>query len=279
MDLKGKVAIVTGSGTGIGRELALYFGRNGARIVCCGRREAPIRETVELLRGQGSEGIAVAADITDRTSVKAFVGRALEEYGGIDLLFANAGSFQSVGPVWSVDPEVWWTDATINLRGTMLCCREVLPHMIAKDSGVIITMDGGGGADGVNLGGSGYGASKAAVVRFTEGLARELEREGSKVLTFCMNPGFVRTAMTEGLAAHPMGSQWQGFVGKWIETGRGVPPDACAKATLKLLEIAGPELNGRTFSVETDFARTAHRVAEIRDKNLLVMRLRREEGL
>lgn len=134
-------------------------------------------------------------------------------------------------------------------------------------------MDGGGGADGVNLGGSGYGASKAAIVRFTEGLARELEQAGSRVMTFCLNPGFVRTSMTEGIAAHPQGKEWQGFVGTWLEAGKSVPPDSCAKAALRLLSIASAELSGRAFSVDTDFAQVAKEALTIKQKNLRVMRL------
>jgi NAD(P)-dependent dehydrogenase (short-subunit alcohol dehydrogenase family) len=234
-----------------------------------------LRETVDLLAQRGGEGISVPADITEPASVAAMVRTVVDRFGAVDVLFANAGSFASIGPVWTADPENWWHDVTVNLRGTMLCCREVLPHMMGRNSGVIITMDGGGGADGVNLGGSGYGASKAAVVRFTESLARELEQAGSGVLTFCINPGFVRTAMTEGIAAHPLGKEWQGFVGTWIKAGQSVPADACAKATLRLLSIASRELSGRAFSVDSDFAEIERRAAEIRMKNLLVMRLNR----
>lgn len=278
MDLHGKTAIVTGAGSGIGRELARGFGHAGARVVCTGRREAPLQETIGLLKKDGAEGIAVRADVADPISVQSLVDAAVAAYGAIDVLFANAGSFQSIGPVWSADPDLWWRDVTTNLRGTMLCCRAVLPYMMARNEGAIVTMDGGGGADGVNLGGSGYGASKAAVVRFTEGLARELEQAGSRVMTFCINPGFVRTSMTEGIASHPQGREWQGFVGKWLEAGKSVPPDACAKATLMLLSVASPELSGRAFAVDTDFEEVRKRAAAIREKNLLVMRLVREEG-
>jgi NAD(P)-dependent dehydrogenase (short-subunit alcohol dehydrogenase family) len=246
--------------------------------VCAGRREAPLQETIGLLKNDGAEGIAVPVDVTDASAVQALVEAALSAYGAVDVLFANAGSFQSIGPVWSADPDLWWRDVTVNLRGTMLCCRAVLPHMMGRNEGVIITMDGGGGADGVNLGGSGYGASKAAIVRFTEGMARELEQAGSRVMTFCINPGFVRTSMTEGIASHPQGREWQGFVGTWLEAGKSVPPDACAKATMNLLSIASPELSGRAFTVDTDFEEVRETAAAIREGNLLVMRLLRGGG-
>ncbi len=273
MDLRGTTAIVTGAGSGIGRELALGFGRAGARVVCAGRREAFVRETVNLLKSQGAEGIAIRVDVADPDSVESLVDAALAAFGSIDLLFANAGSFQSIAPVWSADADLWWQDVTTNLRGTMLCCRAVLRPMMERNEGVIITMDGGGGADGVNLGGSGYGASKAAIVRFTEGLARELEQAGSRVMTFCINPGFVRTSMTEGIASHPEGRKWQGFVSEWLEAGKSLPPDTCAKATLRLLEIACPELSGRTFTVGMDFSRIRPEAASIQAQNRLVMRL------
>jgi NAD(P)-dependent dehydrogenase (short-subunit alcohol dehydrogenase family) len=199
------------------------------------------------------------------------IQRTLNQYGAIDLLFNNAGSFQFVGPVWEADPEVWWRDVSINLQGTMLCSRAVLPHMIERDAGVILTMDGGGGASGANVGGSAYGCSKAAIVRFTEGLARELEYIKSSVLVFCINPGFVRTPMTEYLMTTPEKRVWQAHVPKLMGSAREVPPDACAKATLHLLRVACPELNGRTFTVDTDFEDIERNRQVIQQQNLYVM--------
>jgi NAD(P)-dependent dehydrogenase (short-subunit alcohol dehydrogenase family) len=275
MDLHDKIAIITGAGTGVGRGLALGFSRAGARVVCCGRRVDRLNETLRLVEAQGGQGLAIPLDVTIPAQVDAMEKTTLAAYGRIDLLFNNAGSFQSVAPIWEVDPETWWRDVTTNLYGSMLCCRAVLPHMMARDEGIIINMDGGGGSNGPNIAGSAYGCSKAALLRFSEGLARELEIAGSKVLVFCMNPGFVHTEMTENIVSTPTGRQWQGFVKDWIDKGIGSQPDDCAKATLKLLPIASPELNGRCFGVDTDFTAVERRKAEIQADNLYVLHLKK----
>jgi NAD(P)-dependent dehydrogenase (short-subunit alcohol dehydrogenase family) len=196
---------------------------------------------------------------------------AIKACGRIDLLFNNAGSFRWVGPVWEAEPELWWQDVKTNLLGSMLCCRAVLPHMIAAGSGIIINMDGGGGSLGPNVGGSAYGCSKAALLRFTEGLAAELEREGHPVLAFCMMPGFVQSEMTDYLTETPERKRWQAHVEGLRGSPSDFPPDACAKATMKLLQIACPELNGRIFYVDTDFRQIDKNKQRIRREDLYVL--------
>ena len=259
MDLKGKTAIVTGAGRGIGRELAREFARSGANTICAARSTDKLSQTVDMIAEEGGTGLAVATDVTDWVSVSNMVNKAIREFGRIDLLFNNAGSFRSVGPVWEADPQTWWEDVIVNLRGSMLCCRAVLPRMIDKNSGVIINMDGGGGSEGPNIGGSAYGCSKAAVLRFSQSLAGELKREGHSIFVFCINPGFVHTDMTEYLISSPELAKWQPHVVDLVGSDREMPPQACAKATMQLLEIAGPELSGRIFYVDSDFSEIAAR--------------------
>lgn len=273
IELDGAGVIVTGAGSGVGRALAREFGRRGARVACCGRRLAAVEETAHLIELEGGSAIAIGIDVTDRDDVERMVRTALDAFGRLDVLFNNAGRFGAVGPVWEVDPDEWWADATTNLLGTFLCCRAALGPMRARDRGVIINMDGGGGASGPNLGGSGYGSSKAAVVRLTEGLARELEADGSAVLAVCMNPGFVRTGLTEALVATPTGRRWQAFVQRLLESDGGHPPEDCALATMHLLEVIGPAINGCTFSVETDFEAVARNAAIVREEGLFRLRL------
>jgi NAD(P)-dependent dehydrogenase (short-subunit alcohol dehydrogenase family) len=121
MDLYGKVAVVTGAGSSIGRELAREFARQGARVACCGRRLPALEETAGLIRAEGFSALPIPVDVTRPDEVDALVRRVLEAFGQIDLLFNNAGSFASVAPVWEVDPERWLQDVTTNLYGSMLC--------------------------------------------------------------------------------------------------------------------------------------------------------------
>jgi NAD(P)-dependent dehydrogenase (short-subunit alcohol dehydrogenase family) len=275
MNLENKTTIVTGAGTSIGREIALAFARAGARVVCVGRRRELIEETARQIGQAGPEALAVRTDVTQAREVDELVRATVERFGQIDLLFNNHGSFVSVAPVWEADPALWWQDVTVNVLGSMLCCRAVLPHMMKRGSGIIINMEGGGGSNGPNIGGSGYGCSKAALLRFTEGLARELERAGSNVLAFCMDPGFVATDMTRGIISQPAGLNWQPFVRDWIEAGVGFKPDSCAKATLRLLAIANKELSGRAFGVTTDWEEVGRTRSEIAHDNKYVMHLKK----
>lgn len=278
MNLADKVAVVTGAGSSIGRELAREFTRRGARVVCCGRRLDALEETVRLIRSEGFESTPIPVDVTQPRQVDAMVCQVLDRFGQIDLLFNNAGSFSALGPVWEVEPELWLQDVTTNLYGSMLCCRSVLPGMMARNSGVILNMDGGGGAHGPNLGGSGYGSSKAALLRFSEGLARELEIAGSAVLVMCINPGFVHTAMTQNIADSPSGQRWQPFVKEWIEQGKVHAPEDCAKAAVRLLSIVDSSLNGCTFTVDTDFDAVERLKPRIRAENRFVLRMQTEKN-
>ena len=252
MELKDRTAIVTGSGSGVGRAIALEFARQGANVVCCARRENLIRETLAQIESEGGRGLAVPTDITQRDQVENVAARTLERFDAIDVLYNNAGSFRCIGGIWEVDPDLWWGDATVNLLGTMLCCRVVLPHMMERDEGIVINMSGGGATRALP-GGSGYGCSKAGVIRLTDGIAREMERVGSKVLAFTMGPGFVRTEMTELQIQTPEGQKWIPSSKEAVEVGRDRRPEDCARDSVELIRVACPELNGRGFGVGMDF--------------------------
>ncbi len=249
MDLKKKVVIVTGAGSGIGRALALEFGRNGARVVVAARRQDRIQETAASIESEGGTALAIRTDVTDIAQIERMVSQSLDAFEQIDVIFNNAGSFGAVGAVWEIDPDLWWNDVTVNLRGTMLCCQAVLPHMLKRDSGIIINMTGGNQLTG----GTGYSCSKVGVVRFTELLAKELELEASSVLAFVMGPGFVVTEMTETQIETPEGQKWLPSSKESVKQGLDRPPEDCARATIQLIRAACPELSGGIFGPDTDF--------------------------
>ncbi len=248
MKLENKTVIVTGSGSGIGRALALEFAKNKAKVVCCGRRKERLDETVSLIEQVGGTGLAISTDITQKQQVRNLVKQTLERFGSIDVLFNNAGSFQSIAGVYEADPDIWWTDVTVNLYGNFLMIRYVLPHMLESDEGIIINMNGGR-----PVGGTGYACGKAGLMELTRILSEELKMLNSNVMVFAAGPGLVKTEMTQLQADTEAGRKWVPSTKESFETGRTRQPEEIARATIKLIEIARPSLSGKHYSVNTNF--------------------------
>jgi NAD(P)-dependent dehydrogenase (short-subunit alcohol dehydrogenase family) len=123
-ELNGTVAVITGAGRGIGREIALHQAQGGAKVAVLARTAREIDETASLITGVGGVAIAIPVDLVDRLAVEDALARVAGELGAIDLLVNNHGSFRAFGPIWECDPDVWWQDVEINLRGTFLTCRD-----------------------------------------------------------------------------------------------------------------------------------------------------------
>jgi len=272
MDLNNKTVIVTGSGSGIGRAIAIEFAKVNCNVVCVARRMDAINETVEMIKSNGGSAIAVKADITNEGDLDNVVNITLKEYKQIDILINNAGSFNTIGAIWEVESKSWWQDVTINLLGTMLTTKTVLKEMMKKDSGIIINMNGGG-ALGPLPGGSGYGVSKAAVLRLTDTLAGELKTINSNIITFAIGPGLVRTEMTELQANTPMGQKWLAGTGECFETGDYLrEPYEVGQKMIELSQIASTDLSGRIFDVDTNVEEILNNLKEIKEKDKYTMR-------
>lgn len=272
-EVKDKVAIVTGAGSGIGRAIALALAGAGMKVVCSGRRLQQLEETASLIAQTAGAAQVIPADVTDPLQVNQLVDHTISTYGRIDVLFNNAGSFSAIGPLWEVDIDQWWQDVSVNLRGSMLCARAVLPHMIQRDSGIIINMSGGGAA-GPMAGGSGYGCSKAALLRLTDTLAQELEQISSAVLVYAMDPGFNPTDMTRAISQAPGAAQWLPRVQQRLESGEGRRPEECAQTSLALIRLSPRELNGRVLYAGDDLEALLADAAQIRQQDLLSLRFR-----
>ena len=244
MEMKDSVAIITGAGRGIGRALAVEFARNGARVIACARTEADIQETAALIAKEGGQCLPLRTDVADRRQVEGMVEQAIQRFGRVDVLFNNAARIPVIDGLWEVDPDLWWEEVTVNLRGPMLCTRAVLPHMMKRNAGIIINMAGGTEIPGRTS----YCCSKVALGRMTSLLAKELESAGSAVLVFSMGPGLVKTKRTRVEAETPQGIRWNPGTKKAFDAGKDRPPEDCAKAAIKLLKRAGPELAGKFFA-------------------------------
>ncbi|MBB3565784.1 NAD(P)-dependent dehydrogenase (short-subunit alcohol dehydrogenase family) [Rhizobium sp. BK512] len=230
--LSNMVAVVTGGGRGIGREIALQQAREGAKVAVLARTTTEIEETASLIEEAGGEAIAIATDLIDLAAVESAFARVASELGLIDILINNHGSFQGFGPIWDCDPLVWWRDVEINLRGTFNTCRTAAPMMLARGSGRIVNLVGGGTGNSFPHG-SGYASSKSAIMRFTECLNDTTI--GNDVRAFAVDPGLVRTAMTELQLSSEAGKTYLPGIQKLFEEGVNIEP---SRAALLIADIA-----------------------------------------
>jgi NAD(P)-dependent dehydrogenase (short-subunit alcohol dehydrogenase family) len=266
-----KKALVTGGGRGIGRAIALALVKDGYVVGVTARSAAEIDETTKLIRDGGGSAVAVVADVADLVSVRAMV----REVGPVDLLVNNAGAPGTFGPVWQADPDEWWRCFEVNMRGTFLCCREVVPGMVERRRGRVVNIASGAGTMMIPHM-SPYVSSKAAVIRFTEILAAEVKEHG--VTAFAVQPGTVRTRMLEDLLTSDVRRRWIPWMPKIIEAGQDVPPELAAELVLYLASGAADALSGRMFSVGEDPTGVVRRAEEVLREELYVLRMRRLAG-
>lgn len=192
MRLGNKTAIVTGGGSGIGRETAVLFAKEGAKVVVADVNEAGGQETVAEIKIGGGEGFFVRLDVTDKDQSRQMVKETLTKYGKIDILINNAGINQDAFLTKMTD-EQWGKVINVNLTGVFFCSRAVAEVMMAQGSGVIINASSIVGLNG-NIGQVNYAATKAGLIGMTKTLAKELGRKGVRVNAVA--PGFIKTPMT-----------------------------------------------------------------------------------
>ena len=248
-ELANTTIFLTGAGSGIGRAIARVLASRGARLACCGRRRELLDETVALIESEGGSAISVPADVTDAAQVRRAVASTRERFGAIDVAFNNAGRFEAFGAVADVDADDWWLDVTVNLRGSFNVMQAVLPEMIARNSGIIINMDGGR-----PVGGSGYACGKAGLMELTRLANDELRQMNSRVCIYGAGPGLVKTEMTQLQTENEAARRWIPSTAESLASGDVRAPEEIAEATLKLLQVAAPRNSGRHFNPDTDFS-------------------------
>ena len=206
MRLKGKVALVVGGASGIGRATAILFGQEGAKVVIGDQDEAGSEEAASETRDRGSQATVSVGDITQDGVAKSMVQTAVENYGRLDILVNSAGVIpQNAFSTKTPRDEVWDRVIEVNLKGTYLVSRQAVPEMAKSGGGSIINLASimglVGFPPGMRGGWTPYNPSKGGVVLFTRSLAVEVAKDNIRVNCIC--PGFVFTPMIESLTSDP----------------------------------------------------------------------------
>jgi len=192
--LKGKVAIITGAGRGLGRSMAVGFAEAGANVVLAARTMDQLEETADLVKAAGGKSLIVSTNVAEEEQANNLAAKTIAEYGRIDVLINNAG-ITSPDSFLNQSFKRWKLVLSVNLDGMFLCTKAVLPHMLEKKSGIVINVSSIL-AHQIRMNVS-YGVTKAGTERFTMGLAREMRKETGIAIT-CVRPYFVKTDVVLG---------------------------------------------------------------------------------
>ena len=195
MNLEGKVALVTGAGSGLGKAAALRLAQAGAKIAALGRTRDDLRVTVDKIVAAGGQAIAVEADISRPEELQTAVSQIEKEWKRLDVVFANAGINGVWAPIEDLKPDEWAKTLTVNLTGTFLTVKYALPLLRRRGGSIIITSSVNGTRVFSNAGASAYSASKAGQVAFAKMAALELAKHKIRVNVIC--PGWIKTEIDE----------------------------------------------------------------------------------
>jgi len=245
MDLKGKTAIVTGSARGIGAGIAVAFGREGANVVVNARSAESCRDTIEQVVAAGGEAMAAGADVSKAADVHTMVAATIKRFGGVDILVNNAGIESTPVMLHEMSEEQWDLVLGVNLKGVFLCCRAVLPAMIAKGKGKIVNIASTAAIRMTFFGSADYTASKHGVTGLTQHLAWEVAEHHINVNAIC--PGGVMTPLMEHSTTPEFREQ---VVKRLVPLGRFCSLDDIAEAAVFLANDKSDMITGQLLAVD-----------------------------
>jgi len=258
--------VVTGAGRGVGRAIAERLGSAGASVCLIARSRDEIQSAADAIEGRTT---IRALDVTDREAVEQAFSDIGDELGPVSILVNNAGTLDAIGPFWEIDPDIWWRELEIHLRGTLLCSHAALTGMTSRGSGRVINVVGLLGQRGEPYS-TAYTSAKAAIYRLSECLSNELADTGARV--FCMSPGPVRTRMTQTLVDSDEGRRWLPEFSELSED-QWVHPDRGAELAYRLARGDADELSGRALHVADDLDDLIARAQAVSSGDRLAMRI------
>jgi NAD(P)-dependent dehydrogenase (short-subunit alcohol dehydrogenase family) len=238
----GKVALVTGAASGIGRATALAFAAEGARVAILDRTAVALRETEAALKQAGGEVLAIACDVSIPEQVEAAVAQVVERFGRLDIAFNNAGVENKATPLHEIELQEWDRILNINVRGTFVCMKHEIAQMVRHGGGVVVNTSSGAGIRGV-AGGASYAASKHAIIGMTRSAALDYAKQNIRVNAIL--PGNIETPMMDRFTG--------GDLHKAIDlepVGRLGKPEEIAEAVLWMCSDLGRFVTGSSVVVD-----------------------------
>ena len=247
-ELEGKVALVTGGTSGIGRDTAVLFAKAGAKVVVAGRREQEGQETVDLIRAAGGDGLFLKADVSKSSEVESLVQKTAEKFGRLDVAFNNAGIEGVLSPISRQSEEDFDRTIAINLKGVWLCLKYEIRQMLKQGGGgAIVNMASITGLVG-SAGAAAYSASKHGVIGLTKSAA--LENAKSKVRINAVCPGFIETPMADRIFRVPAVHK---YVLSCHPIGRFGHPAEIAEAVLWMSSDRASFMTGQSMVLDGGF--------------------------
>jgi NAD(P)-dependent dehydrogenase (short-subunit alcohol dehydrogenase family) len=242
LDFTGKVAVVTGAASGIGRATVRAFAAQGAAVVAADR-DAGVHETIAGL----DDALAVKIDAADESDVQKLVETACEQFGGIDIFYANAGISGGTAGIFDADVTLWAEVLRVNLIGPALAIKHAAPRIVERGGGAILCTASVAGLRS-GAGGTPYSASKAGVINLVQTAAQQLATSGVRVNAIC--PGLIETGMTQRAFDHAREQGKEEKLGQLNPLRRAGRPEEIAQVALFLASDAASYVNGQAIAVD-----------------------------